>query len=44
MVPGQENRPHYDLTLSKKKIAVKNGAIELTRKNFLLKMIELYGE
>jgi hypothetical protein len=36
--------PHFDLTASKRKAAVKAGAIELNRKDYVYKIRELgYG-
>lgn len=33
--------PHYDLNASRRRIAVSRGAVELTRREFVLKMREL---
>lgn len=38
------NRPHYDLLKSKKELAIKLGAKEVTRKELLNFLIFHYGE
>ena len=36
-----ESSPHFDLTADGRKLAVKNGAIELKQRSFVLKLREI---
>lgn len=39
---NKPNRPHYDICLSKKALAIKLGAVEINSKELIEKLKELY--